>query len=119
MTTDKALQAIRTAARKGGRFEDILDRVDNRSRGSLKTWAHEHLGTKLETLQVTLDADSNITGAWQPGGRTLDTARATYATLDGSREDYKGNSVIHADDQCIAFTYQWGDDTRVVFWYIF
>lgn len=119
MTTDKALQAIRSAARKGGRFEDILDRVDNQKRGSLKTWAQQHHGTKLETLQVTLDADGNITGAWQPGGRTLDATRATYATLDGSREDYKGNTVIHADSQCIAFTYQWGDSTRIVFWYIF
>lgn len=119
MTIDKALQTIRSAARKGGRFEDILDRIDNRSRGSLGTWAKQHHGTKLETLQVTLNPNGEITGAWQPGGRTLDATRATYAMLDGSREDYKGNTVIHADDQCIAFTYSWGDDTRVVFWYIF
>lgn len=119
MSIDTALQTIREAARKGGRFEDILDRTDNRSRGNLKTWAGQHHGTKLETLQVTLNPDGKITGAWQPGGRTLDATRAIYAMLDGSREDYKGISVIHADDQCIAFTYPWGDDMRVVFWYIF
>lgn len=75
--------------------------------GTLKAWATAHDMQTVHTLQV------HPRGAWSPGGRKM-IASATYATLDGSRRDYGGTTVLHSDDSTIVFTYDWGGPAYVI-----
>lgn len=77
------------------------------ARGTLKAWAQSHNGKRVDTFQVQPLRE------WRPGARTL-KAGPTFATLDGSRTDYAGNRVIHATDDMIVFTYDWGGPAYVV-----
>lgn len=116
-TIDRGIASISRAARTGGRFGDVIARVANRKRGSLKKWATAHVSQNVMTLQVTVDPDGKITGAWEPGSRKLETVRSVDAIIGGSHQEFAGMRTIHADDVCIAFTYQWGESTRIVFWW--
>ena len=60
---------------------------------SLSTWMH---GARLvTTLQATFNGDT-LTRLWSPGLRAVDTSRASYVLLDGSRRDYAGMRCIKA-----------------------
>lgn len=54
---------------------------------SLKSWLTGR--ESLDTLQVTV-RDGQVTRAWAPGVREVDTSAATFARLEGSRRDYAG-----------------------------
>ena len=59
--------------------------------GTMRAWMSAHNGQKVTTIQVNWST-------WAPTGRTIDASRSSYVTFDGSRQDYAGMSVIHADE---------------------
>lgn len=63
--------------------------------GTMRDWFYGKGGLGVTTLQV------NGLGAWAPTGRTVSTKAKTYVTLDGSRRDYAGLKVIHADERVL------------------
>ncbi len=66
--------------------------------GTLRDWMASHDGRQIDTFQF----DRRTQTPWAPGVRTLDASRSTYFTLDGSRRDYAGMSVLAATDSAVA-----------------
>lgn len=116
-TITHGIASIQRAARTGGRFGDILARIGNRQRGSLKNWAAAHVAQSVMSLQVTVNPNGDIIDAWEPGARRINTVRTVDVIIGGSHQEYAGTRTIHADDVCVAFTYQWGDNTRIAIWW--
>ena len=56
-----------------------------------REWFEMHSGRIVDTVQWTPNS-----GMWVPTGRTVNTDRRTYVTLDGSRRDYSNLRVFHA-----------------------
>ena len=83
------------ATRNAGAHEvcrAITDALSNpRKAGTMKEWFYGKGGCGITTVQV------NGMGVWAPTGRTASTRAASYVTLDGSRRDYAGLRVVHAD----------------------
>lgn len=77
------------------------------AKGTLRRWCEDHNGMGVDTWQV------QPLRSWVPGTRIL-SASASYATFDGSRQDYAGTTVIHADDSMVIYTYDWGGPAYVV-----
>lgn len=71
---------------------------------SYKGWVTMHDGEAVDTLQATFPDDTGrITMPWAPANRVI-KARATFATFDGSRRDYRGVKVLASDDNTIVVT---------------
>lgn len=74
----------------------IVQGLDNpRPSGTMRDWFYGKGGLGVTTVQV------NGMGVWAPTGRTVSTKAKTYVTLDGSRRDYAGLKVIHADERVL------------------
>lgn len=83
---------------------------DPQPAGTMRAWFEAHDGAKVTTIQ------SRANGTWAPTGRTVDASRATYVQLDGSRRDYRGCAVAHADDRVLIVTTD--DDTTEIAYYV-
>lgn len=71
-------------------------------------------GKQVDTVQVTFRL-GELVASWQPGERVAD-ARATFATLDGSRVDYDG-TVAHGTDNTLVRVQNVDDGTALVTFY--
>lgn len=71
------------------RMSDPANRTPN---GTFKKWVESRgLGSQIEKYQVSFSA-------WYAGVRELDSTRSSNFTLNGSRTDYAGHTVLHATD---------------------
>lgn len=93
------LGTLTTVAADNTHKHDVLQVIVNAlkspaKRGTMRAWMESVAGRTVTTVQV------NGMGVWAPTGRTV-VAGKTYATLGGSRRDYAGLTVLHADDSTL------------------
>lgn len=112
------LTTLTAALRPGMELtERITSALESPNRaGTMRAWFESHNGKPVNTLQLIvwgIDTDTPRPSFWQPGARTVDTSRATYVTLDGSRRDFAGMSVVHASPDTLIVQ---GVDSAVVYY---
>lgn len=64
---------------------------ERKKSGTMKAWFEKRHGQSVNTLQL------NFMGTWAPQDRVIDSHHGTFVNLGGSRRDFAGLRVIHAD----------------------
>lgn len=79
-------------------------------RTTMRKWMQAHDGQPVTTIQV-----HNRTGeVWAPIHRTIEAARATYVTFDGSRSDYDGSTVVAATETALIVNNGWHTTAYII-----
>lgn len=63
--------------------------------GTMKTWFEKRHGQEVNTMQL------NFMGGWAPLHRVIDSHHGTFVSIGGSRRDFAGLRVIHADEHTL------------------
>ncbi len=81
---DRFMSAVEAAG-----FAYVRDLVPTGQGGTMRDWFSARDGRQVETVQLGYGGR-----VWAPGAREIDASRATYVSMDGSRRDYKGMTVV-------------------------
>lgn len=82
--------------------------------GSAKKWFAKHDGKQVDLIQVSVDAEGNLSQGWAPGPREVDASMASKVLLGGSSRDYKGMVVEAANDDMLIASAPWGESRQMM-----
>ena len=100
-------------------IRDIMESIPSDKSGTVRSWFEsDKLGKNLLVFSIVVDKNGDVSEQWSPGIREVDSVKATYATLEGSRIDFKG-SVLAAHDNYIIFTTDWGNSQKIFGYRVF
>lgn len=100
-------------------IRDVMEAIPSDKKGTVRSWfENDKLGKNLLAFSITVDDEGDVSGQWSPGIRVVDSVKATYATLEGSRIDFDGK-VLAAHDNYIIFSHAWGDRQKVYGYRVF
>lgn len=99
-------------------IRDIMSAIPTEKSGTVKSWFADKKGKQVLVLSIDVDENMEVKSAWSPGIREVDSIRSTYATIEGSRIDFKG-TVLASHKNYVIFSHPWGDRTKVFGYRVF
>lgn len=87
------------------RIADTLATGSTVGTGTVKAWFTVHHGQAVNTVRLDTDTElDKVVGGYTPCNRVIDSqTRKSYATLDGSRSDYTGTTVVLSEPSHILY----------------
>lgn len=115
----EAAIALRNAFFKGSYWDkDFPAPKDWKPTGTMRKWFLEHAGKTVDTVQANV-SEGVLKNPWQAGSRKIEKVSPSGVTFQGgSVRDFKGSHVIHADANCLAVGFAWGDSIQVAFYLV-
>lgn len=88
----------------------MADPANHKPRGTVKAWFAEHHAEIVDTVQV------QPSKAWAPLNRSINSESFSgKVLLDGSAREYAGMKVLHADDDMLFASYEFGGTCYVLY----
>lgn len=98
-----------------GSFMEFVAKGEFKAQGTVAQWMEKNHGKTVDTVQI------QPYGAWAPLGRVIDSkAKKTQVVFVGgigstSSRDYKGMTVLHADEKRLVARYDFGGESWVAY----
>lgn len=107
--------AVKNAGHPLAGFMEFVAKGEFKAQGTVAQWMQRNHGKHVDTVQV------QPFGTWAPMGRVIDAkAKSTQVVFIGdagstSGREYKGMTVLHADENRLIAKYDFGGESWVAF----
>lgn len=107
--------AVKNASHPLGEFMRFVASGEFKAQGTVAQWMQRNHGKTVDTVQV------QPYGTWAPMGRVIDAkAKNTQVVFNGdagstSGREYKGMTVLHADENRLVARYDFGGESWVAY----